>query len=419
MPLVDLETIRIPEMIEHLALAGEDMIAIWDASENKTRKTPLSQIRSYIGDPSGGTFTPVQTGGSILYIVPASADGGDEINVTGTAGMNPSKLIRDGYPLNPGVEYEALSSGGVKLIGSLLIEGQRYEIEYSELAVGSPPTPTSGGGFILGNVIINTNINISISDMNKVHQIRGGSNALTVTLPNVEDCPDNSFLIIEALISNTKQHLITTTASQYIYRKNESTDQGMYMAKGDVLWFYRKADGWYVINEKGNFDNLTMPHAAYKVGFNQILCNGQELSRTLYAKTWRDVQTLGGSLVSDAIWNTASAVTTNGQTVERPYRGLFSTGDGSTTFRVPDLMNVALRGLLSDSGTDPERVSNVPGGFQKNQLGEYTDISGQTEGAVNTPDTYDAGAFRFRTKTRNAGKETRMDNVGMLWVLNY
>jgi hypothetical protein len=429
MPIVDVETIRIPEMIEHLELSGEDMVVVWDASENKTRKTPLSKIRSYIGDPSGGTYTPVQNGDAILYITPASAEGEDEILIPSIAGKN-FKLLRDGYPLKPADEYAALGSGGVKLIGSQLIEGQRYEIEVFELGGGDIPVEGgSGGGFITGDVIINTNINISVSDMNKIHQVRGGSNALTITLPDVEDCPANSFLIIEALISNTKQHLITTTASQYIYRKNESTDQGLYIAKGDVLWFYRKEDGWYVISEKGNFDNLTMPMAAYKVGFNQLLCNGQLVSKTLYAKTWREVQTLGPSLVSEVTWQTASVVI-DGRTVLRPYRGCFADVDADN-FRLPDLMNMTLRGVKTESGSDTERHFNGAGGFQDNTNKKFwsgtitTPAILQIDG-TNTEIGTDAGGANapnirvaLPIDKTTFSTESRPDNIGVLWVLNY
>lgn len=421
MPTLTVETIRIPEMIEHLAISPNDCLVIWDSLNNKTRKIPVSKVRLYLENSSGGTFVP-NGGDTVVYEVPLDKEGETQILIPALEGLN-VRLLRDGFPLLES-EYNVLLGGGVELVGTTLIQGQRYELEVSEPGTAIIVPPASGGsGFIEGDVIINTNINISVSDMNKIHQIRGGANALTITLPNVDDCPLNSFLIIEALISNTKQHLINTTGSQYIYRKNESTDQGMYIGKGDVIWFYRKEDGWYVINEKGNFDNLCIAKPAYKVGFNQLLCDGSELSRALYPKLWREVQSLGASLVDDATWNTASGVNGAGQTVERPYRGCFSTGDGSTTFRIPDWMNMGVRGLKSDGGTDAERVFNTSGGYQKHEVKSHDHSEPNVWNESGTGHLASGGNSNEGSITDKTGlyggAETRMDNIGILWVIDY
>lgn len=79
-------------------------------------------------------------------------------------------------------------------------------------------------------------------------------------------------------------------------------------------------------------DSLTHPFC--------VLAWGQLLSRAAYPELWAYVQTT--TPVSEAAW-------TGGQF------GRFSVGDGATTFRVPDLRAMVIRGLDSGRGIDTGR----------------------------------------------------------------
>lgn len=423
----DVVTVRIPELPEHIALSNLDQIAVWSNTDNKTRHTTLQTLREFIETGDTGTFTPAVQGDTIIYEVPFAKEGDDYVSIPAIAGMNFS-LERDGYPLIPypkaNADFEILSAGGFRLLNTTLVENQRYKLEVYELSYGAPVTPSggSGSGFIAGEVPVNTNVNISVNDLNKIHQVRGGSNKLTINLPDVSQCPAKSFLILECLINNQYQHSITTTGGQYIYMDNDSKTL-LYLGKGEYLWLYPTADGWFVISSKGNFSNLGMPKAAYKVGLNQILCDGNTLNRVDYPRLWEYAQTLGASIVTDATWNTVS-VTHSGRTIEKPYRGCFSQGNGTTTFRVPDLMNMALRGLKNIGGSDTERYFNNPGGFSKNIVGPHNHndvplkIGDIDRGGLGSMFSIDNNGKTALTGD-GIGTETIMDNIGMLWVIDY
>lgn len=77
---------------------------------------------------------------------------------------------------------------------------------------------------------------------------------------------------------------------------------------------------------------------------------GLLLSRTTYPALWAHVQTVGA--VSEADW-------TGGRW------GWFSAGDGSTTFRIPDLRAMTLRGLDDGRGID---LARVLGSYQAAQM---------------------------------------------------
>jgi microcystin-dependent protein len=72
-----------------------------------------------------------------------------------------------------------------------------------------------------------------------------------------------------------------------------------------------------------------------------IKLNGPLLSRTTYARLWAYAQASGNVAASDAAWATAT--------------GMFSPGDGSTTFRPPDLRGYVFRAWDDGRGTDTGR----------------------------------------------------------------
>jgi hypothetical protein len=425
-------TVRInelPPIATPLELA--DLLPFWIAADDKTRYGTLQDLYTLMLGGGTSSHPPVYNEGRLIYIVPAGAAGTQIANIPSLAGKD-FLLRREGYPLIaqespaiPEAEYEVLDSGGFKLLvpGDTLILNQRFELEVYSLIGTSPSTgggsTASSGSLITGRLELNSNTTINATNhINKLLQIRAASTAITITLPSVSDYPDNAIIPIEANISNAVQSKITTSSGQYIYMGNTSWNS-VYIAPGETIWLLRASDGWYVINDfYSNYAALGRPIASYEAGLNYLVCKGQLLSRTANARLWEKVQTFGSSLVTDAVWQTASALVA-GRTVENPYRGCYSDGDGSTTFRLPDLMNMFLRGVKTESGSDTERLLNKPGGFQKNEViahshgiptrngggGIGPDWAGNTPSGSN-PSTLDYG-----------GVETRPDNVGVLWVI--
>lgn len=442
MGMAELQTVRIPELVPQSELSLEDLIPVFVSAENRTRQSTLAALYNLMNTGGGGSYEPVYLGGSIIYDVPADIeDGINTVSIPSLAGKN-FRLRRSGKIMKPGTEYEILGAGGFKLkrLNDFLFPTERFELDIFDLQAGGNSGSGTGGGssLITGVVPITTNMPLTVADhLNKLLQVRAGNpaTAITITLFDLEnpELPDNTIIPIETSINNSKQCRITTQGGQYIYMRNRNYTS-LYVAPGEVLWLFKGEDGWYVINDfYQNYNRLGIPEATYLVGPNQLVCDGSLKQRAQYPRLWEAVQQFGGGVVSDATWLTAS-VTHAGRTVPKPYRGCFSTGDGSTTFRVPDLRNTAIRGLKTIGGSDPERYYNNQGGFQLNEYashyhegiegdtashgGASSALSGIFQWLVNTFSGAGHGSVSNSKTGSSGGAETRMDNIGLIYVIN-
>lgn len=91
-----------------------------------------------------------------------------------------------------------------------------------------------------------------------------------------------------------------------------------------------------------------------------LKANGALVSRATFFNLWAVAQA-SGNLVTDAAW-----VAANGPT------GAFSQGDGSTTFRIPDLRGEFLRGWDDGRGVDSGRgIGSAQGDAIRNLTGSF------------------------------------------------
>lgn len=168
-------------------------------------------------------------------------------------------------------------------------------------------------------------------------------------------------------------------------------------------------------NEVGNiayFPGTSAPSGRLK-------CNGALVSRTTYAALWAYAQT-SGNLVSEATWSAGQ-------------QGGFSTGDGSTTFRLPDGRAEFIRGLDDSRGVDSGRgIGTSQADALKSHHHEQGYASagsgdgryGTGTGSAATRYDYD-GAYPGSNTTPGpltsdtGGTETRPRNIALLACIKY
>ena len=92
----------------------------------------------------------------------------------------------------------------------------------------------------------------------------------------------------------------------------------------------------------------TVRYAYTKPSDDWVKANGALLSRTDYKELYEYANT-NGLIVSEQQWN-------SGYTNNYSYIGLYSSGDGSTTFRIPDYRSCFIRGLDDGRNIDKNRI---------------------------------------------------------------
>jgi hypothetical protein len=268
MPLdPDIQVIRINEFQSQDNLSMDDEILIWSAIDDKTKNTTLQKLYSFINtNGAGPLLSAIYEGGQIIYQVGDAEAGLDSYtnaqiaNEDFTLYLEGRPLIKqiyvNGLPTIANAEYEVLSAGGFHLLnGNTLVAGQRFSLSlFNKInSTTGSGTPSSGAVASLfkgkKQISVNTTM-VWANDGGKVIQIRAQDEALTLTLPKIEDVDENAIICIEAAINNTVQSKILAQSNQKIYMNNLSYSQ-VYMGPGEALWLYRDADGYYVINDFG------------------------------------------------------------------------------------------------------------------------------------------------------------------------
>lgn len=182
------------------------------------------------------------------------------------------------------------------------------------------------------------------------------------------------------------------------------------------------ADQWVMRNAKGNFDIAGNDALCRIQPRNTIVANGcnPESAGALYLRAdyprlWAAVS---GSAIADGTWQSNIR-----------YKGFFSTGNGSTTFRVPDMRSQFYRALDLGRGLDLDRLDNVVGGNEADEFKSHNHTNGNYDGLVqmngfNTGTSFDNSAGEIDNRTKGAmqtagGSETRPKNIGLIPVIYY
>ncbi len=163
---------------------------------------------------------------------------------------------------------------------------------------------------------------------------------------------------------------------------------------GDVLTL--SAGGW--VGAKGIPTGAILPYGGNTAPPGYLMCNGAAVSRTTYANLYHVIGTAFGS------------------------------GNGSTTFNVPDLRGLFLRGSDGGVGRDPDRASRVAlhsggatgdavGSYQGDQFRRHNHGISKGAGAANGNGAKEAGTGTSDTSTYAGGNETRPKNVYVNFII--
>lgn len=166
---------------------------------------------------------------------------------------------------------------------------------------------------------------------------------------------------------------------------------GSTVTDGTVTWLVRDIrSGEQIGSIKAWLANAAPP--------GWLACDtGALVSRTTYPQLWTWVQAYA-PLITEVAWQAQATAQTS--------VGAYSSGDGSTTFRLPRLLDFVRGGLLADVGTwQGDAIRNITGGS----------LNGGREDRVFTHgSTFTNGAFKFTQKNTNVIASGTGAGVGSL-----
>ncbi|MCO5238879.1 MAG: hypothetical protein M9904_02380 [Chitinophagaceae bacterium] len=266
------------------------------------------------------------------------------------------------------------------IIEDILWEEGIYQLEMSDLVLGGEDGVSNVQAKQLANrtswlkdkvglidhfddlleVVANTAIGNSIAG--KAVVVNANNATIEITLGALESFRNGAIIPICAFNVNKSSVAVTANEDDKILYMGVDY-QTVYMEEGEQIWLVAKGSKWQLFPFHYLLKHVGEVLYAYTVLPGTIPLHGQPVNRRDIARI-SDYALSGGmanSIVTDVLWNS---------TINN--RGFFSTGNGTTTIRMPDLRDMTIRGLSSGRGISLNRSSPNSGGYEGDQNKSHT-----------------------------------------------
>lgn len=319
--------------------------------------------------------------------------------------------IRGSGSQDPSFEYTFDNTLGVVTLNDVLYQTQPEEMwvfHFLPVIISVPPA-TPSAQIMSSMQIIVSDITLTNGDEGKGFYLQSGTNKLEVTLPAISTI--SSLFSPWYFFSGNGLHInaiLRANASDNIlyYGGPTKTDTDKYVLGQweTVQLIPFSSNQWLAVPMGDDGRRTGSIYYSYNITteMNAVLANGALLSRTVYVRLWEWVQNLDSSmLVTDANWSNVSLNN----------KGRYSSGDGSTTFRVPDLTITAFLGLVSGG-------ARKAGSFAAGVVGQFVFAgpimtkAGNSNQVVVMANIND-GNLGTQNVTFNSGVKNTTDNIGV------
>lgn len=275
-------------------------------------------------------------------------------------------LHRDGL-LFPNQFFTVVGNVLTLTDGSVFANGEVLTISFGYKVTVAVPTFIAAA-VITGVKTVSANYTILPADAGLLIDVESLASNLALTMPVLGMVSDNKLFPIS---SNVGSQLSTSiTASANAIKFNGKLYTTIYLVKGESVWLLKNGSYFYAVQDNTNYKKIGGLTYAHSILEGHLLADGAEYSRADYARLWAYAQSASATCTQAQKISTASV---NGLTIQ-PYKGCYGTGDGVTTFTVPDLMNDFIRALKNIGGADTERTQNRAGGFQTHTMQDHTHL---------------------------------------------
>lgn len=254
--------------------------------------------------------------------------------------------------------YSVNPAGGFDLIQAddTFQPNEKFVVRFTpQVTTGPSETGTPSSIFASGKIITN-NTTLTSADSGQALLLQSETNKLTVTMPLLSSVADFTFFYF---FSNGGSHINAVIAANGTDKFTYNGDQSqIVLGQCEIARVYKAFGKWNIENELTGVNKVGEILFSYSNSIiNTLSFDGLLKNRDVYVRGWSFIQTLS-SIVNDTTW-TSGFITVDGQDIYAN-KGFFSTGDGSTTFRMPLLTDQMLKG--SDG------VSRIIGSLELDQM---------------------------------------------------
>ncbi|WP_439392556.1 tail fiber protein [Bradyrhizobium sp. PMVTL-01] len=235
------------------------------------------------------------------------------------------------------------------------------------------------------------------------------ANGIYSSAPGASNAPDSTnYWLVQVLTADVNQRWVTQIAYQFVGAQTSADSVLVYKRFAYDNGGVRTWTPWISNSAVPVGTVVYFPSSVPPPGWLKLY--GSLLSRTSYAGLWNYANTTG-NLVSETTWATAN------------FQGAFSTGDLSTTFRIPDGRGEFLRGWDDSRGVDPGRqIGSLQGDLIRDHTHNYDKLQGglhqdgtQSATVNTTYNTVASGSVNGGL----GGSETRPRNIALLACIKY
>lgn len=256
------------------------------------------------------------------------------------------------------------------------------------------------------------------------------------TLPAVGLLDAGTRIVVSTIIAGLKALTVQTINNEQIIdgtiawtKWDDPTQGAIYLHDAEKLILIAATDHWIVESAPPQLYTAGQSFGSRRPEHNTVFADGSVYNRAdmprvaLYALSLP----LGQSCVADSIW------------LSDPgglpwFRGCYSTGNGSTTIRVPDERGLADRYLDQGRGLDLNRLWQFAGGYEPDATGPHThalivppsatsvDQNGSgrfTGGGSATEPITMTPVFTNPNNGIGSGDQTIMKNIGKIPLIRY
>jgi len=188
----------------------------------------------------------------------------------------------------------------------------------------------------------------------------------------------------------------------------------LYLYTGESVQMVKHGSMLIVTSIQAGVFNVGEILHSYKPPIMAVEARGQLVDRAVYPRLWAWLQSSGGAPVVSEATYLANQLN---------YSGVFTSGNNTTNFRLPDLRSVFIRGLDNGRGLDIGRPYANGGGYEADEFKNHShgydpgDNNGVSDDA-NDRNVMVPGAQNRQTQSVG-GAETRPKNVGYTAYIKY